>query len=151
MNKAKLLFLEREVVIMEKDKTIALSYLEIEKITCDKPYVHINTSIGKRYTITQNLKSFSDNLPPFFIQCNKSICLNLAHTTSVWRDTGGFFLKTKNFSQAISRRRSEKVQKMFLEIRELLSESDYCNICKMHNKPLQKTNSICSYALSEKN
>ncbi len=121
-------YLQQEVLIIENDRILSIPYIEIITITCDKPYVLIETT-SKKYHLAQNLSTFCSGLPSCIMQSDKSTYINLLYVTSIQKSKTGFEADIQGISYPIARRRIAEIKSCFIKIKTETMENCHCNNC----------------------
>lgn len=120
--------LPQEVMVIENDRIISIRYVEIITILCDKPYIIVET-ISKKFYLAQNLTSFCSGLPPFIIQSNKSVFINLLHVNAIQKTRNGYEANIKGTSIPLARRRIAEIRKKYIKIKEGVMLNNNYHIC----------------------
>ena len=128
MGKTTLKFLPNELLVMESNKIESIAYSDIVSISCDKPYLIIQTRANK-HIIQHCLNDLITHLPRFFCQCNKSLILNLLYAKGINKDSRST-ITIGNDYYPVSRRRIESVWQRFIEIKTSIYSTGICNFCK---------------------
>jgi len=128
MKTTNITYLPKEVLIIENDRILSIPYFEIKIITCDKPYILVET-ISKKYHLSQNLSGFCAGLPSFIMQSDKSTYINLLQITAIHKSKSGYTARIQGASYSISRRRIAEIKVNFLKIKTKSIEAGNCHIC----------------------
>lgn len=128
-------YLPQEVLIVENDRILSFPFIEIKTITCDKPYILIETT-SKKYHLAQSLNEFCTGLPTYIIQCNKSTYINLLLVTSIQKNKYGYEALIEATSYTVARRRVGTIKKNFIKIKNEITTTGLCYICMNCNVPL---------------
>lgn len=123
-------YLSHELLIIENDRILSIPYTEIKAISCDKPYILIETT-SKKYQVTQNLTGFCKELPPYIIQCNKSTYISLLQVNSIQKNHLGYEAHIQGTTFPIARRRIAEIKIKFIQIRNDITEFGTCFNCKI--------------------
>lgn len=121
-------YLPQEVLIVENDRILSIPFVEIETITCDKPYILIETT-NKKYHLAQNLNGFCTGLPSYIIQCNKSTYINLLQVTSIQKNRSGYEAFIQGTPYSVARRRASIIKENFIKIKTEITTTELCYIC----------------------
>lgn len=128
--------LEKGILLTVKRETYFIPFYEITKVVCDKPYIELDISTGKKHYFTHTLSGFCAGLPLCFMQCDKSTVVNLTHVTAIRKTDGGFVLSVNEDIIEVSNTRVNGIKLQFQKVKEATGGGRYCGRCNLCEVPV---------------
>ena len=94
------------IIIHSKNIIEKLKYTDILYMTSSGHYVEIQTSGNERKTTRDTLKNIIQSLPPTFVQCHRTIIINLCYldkieNNSAFLSNGDILPISRNFLKSV--------------------------------------------------
>ena len=126
--KSKIVFHDLKMEILDDATTVARYYGELMYVIYEAPWCWLHFVDKTQYRVEVTLQYMMDNLPPAFVQCNRSVLLNLCY----YREVDYILLMVrmddgKEFN--LARRRMKAFKETKNNLRRISPPCPSCYVC----------------------
>ena len=120
-------YYQQKMSIIDSSSIYYLKYCEIYCIFYIKPYTFILTIHNKEILLNYSLSKLTENLPKFFLSCNKSTIVNILHVRSLYKKNNSYYILLYNEKKyKVSRRKVQMMKEMLIQAGNNIQICDSC-------------------------